>query len=190
MSELERLCDAAGLVVVGRVTQNLRTPNARTFLGKGKISELREVCGVESPDVEGKKMKLNREEEEEEGNDENEESFDWDESEDDSRVSSDTSTSPSSPCKPDTSSSGATSTPASNAPTNAPLAGASLGVKNGLSSLSSPVDVSLANLCRDTPVPVAVGAPNRGRNPAAAFAAAAEPLPSNAAEKSLIMLSK
>ena len=82
MSELERLCDAAGLVVVGRVTQNLRTPNARTFLGKGKISELREVCGVESPDVEGKKMKLNREEEEEEGNDENEESFDWDESED------------------------------------------------------------------------------------------------------------
>ena len=45
MSELERLCDAAGLVVVGRVTQNLRTPNARTFLGKGKISQLREVCG-------------------------------------------------------------------------------------------------------------------------------------------------
>ena len=82
MSELERLCDAAGLVVVGRVTQNLRTPNARTFLGKGKISELREVCGVESPDVEGKKMKLNREEEDEVGNDENEESFDWDESED------------------------------------------------------------------------------------------------------------
>ena len=80
MSELERLCDAAGLVVVGRVTQNLRTPNARTFLGKGKISELREVCGVESPDVEGKKMKLNREEEVE--NDENEGSFDWDESED------------------------------------------------------------------------------------------------------------
>ena len=58
LSELERLCDAAGLVVVGRVTQNLRTPNARTFLGRGKISELREVCGVESPNVvaEGKKM--------------------------------------------------------------------------------------------------------------------------------------
>ena len=36
LSELERLCDAAGLVVVGRVTQNLRTPNARTFLGRGK----------------------------------------------------------------------------------------------------------------------------------------------------------
>ena len=84
LSELERLCDAAGLVVVGRVTQNLRTPNARTFLGRGKISELREVCGVESPNVvaEGKKMKLNGKEEYGDNNEDEGGSFDWDESED------------------------------------------------------------------------------------------------------------
>ena len=84
LSELERLCDAAGLVVVGRVTQNLRTPNARTFLGRGKISELREVCGVESPNVvaEGKKMKLNEKEEYGDNNEDEGGSFDWDESED------------------------------------------------------------------------------------------------------------
>ena len=84
LSELERLCDAAGLVVVGRVTQNLRTPNARTFLGRGKISELREVCGVESPNVvaEGKKMKLNGKGEYGDNNEDEGGSFDWDESED------------------------------------------------------------------------------------------------------------
>ena len=83
LSELKRLCDAAGLVVVGRVTQNLRTPNARTFLGRGKISELREVCGVESPNVaEGKKMKLNGKGEYGDNNEDEGGSFDWDESED------------------------------------------------------------------------------------------------------------
>jgi GTP-binding protein HflX len=84
LSELERLCDAAGLVVVGRVTQNLRTPNARTFLGRGKISELREVCGVESPNVvaEGKKMKLNGRGEYGDNIEDEVGSFDWDESED------------------------------------------------------------------------------------------------------------
>ena len=88
LSELERLCDAAGLVVVGRVTQNLKTPNARTFLGRGKISELREVCGVESPNVaEGKKMKLNGKgeydfDDDDDDDDDDDGSFDWDESED------------------------------------------------------------------------------------------------------------
>jgi GTP-binding protein HflX len=87
LSELERLCDAAGLVVVGRVTQNLKTPNARTFLGRGKISELREVCGVESPNVaEGKKMKLSGKGEydfdDDDDDDDDDGSFDWDESED------------------------------------------------------------------------------------------------------------
>jgi len=89
LSELERLCDAAGLVVVGRVTQNLKTPNARTFLGRGKISELREVCGVESPNVaEGKKMKLNGkgeydfDDDDDDDEDDDDGSFDWDESED------------------------------------------------------------------------------------------------------------
>jgi len=67
LAELERLCDAAGLQVVGRVTQNLRNADPRTFLGKGKIDELREVCGVENPDA----IQMR-----------NDDDFDWNESDD------------------------------------------------------------------------------------------------------------
>ena len=41
LSELARLADTAGAVVVGEVTQQLDRPVPSTFLGKGKIEELR-----------------------------------------------------------------------------------------------------------------------------------------------------
>jgi GTPase len=42
LSELARLADTAGAIVVGEVTQQLDRPVPKTFLGKGKIDELRE----------------------------------------------------------------------------------------------------------------------------------------------------
>jgi len=42
LEELERLVDTAGGRVVGEVTQQIDRPNAATYLGKGKIEELRE----------------------------------------------------------------------------------------------------------------------------------------------------
>ena len=41
LEELERLADTAGATVVGTVTQQLDRPNPATYLGKGKIDELR-----------------------------------------------------------------------------------------------------------------------------------------------------
>src|SRR5688500_6582377 len=41
LSELARLADTAGAIVVGEVTQQLDRPVPKTFLGKGKIEELR-----------------------------------------------------------------------------------------------------------------------------------------------------
>src|SRR3954464_14932641 len=41
LQELERLLDTAGAVVVGEVTQQLDRPNPATYLGKGKVDELR-----------------------------------------------------------------------------------------------------------------------------------------------------
>ncbi|MDR2713962.1 MAG: GTPase HflX [Coriobacteriales bacterium] len=38
--ELERLVDTAGAEVVGTVTQRLKTPNTRTLVGKGKVTEI------------------------------------------------------------------------------------------------------------------------------------------------------
>lgn len=43
MSELSRLTDTAGGVVVGQVVQRLRVPNPRYFLGEGKARELAET---------------------------------------------------------------------------------------------------------------------------------------------------
>src|SRR5205814_1781344 len=40
--ELERLVDTAGGIVVGEVTQQIDKPNPATYLGKGKVDELRE----------------------------------------------------------------------------------------------------------------------------------------------------
>src|SRR5687768_2914169 len=45
LSELARLADTAGAIVVGEVTQQLDRPVPSTFLGKGKIEELRERIG-------------------------------------------------------------------------------------------------------------------------------------------------
>ena len=41
LEELERLVDTAGGVVVGDVTQQIDKPNPATYLGKGKVEELR-----------------------------------------------------------------------------------------------------------------------------------------------------
>jgi GTP-binding protein HflX len=41
LQELERLADTAGAVIVGGLTQNLDRPHPATYLGKGKIDELR-----------------------------------------------------------------------------------------------------------------------------------------------------
>ncbi|HJQ20950.1 MAG TPA: GTPase HflX [Gemmatimonadaceae bacterium] len=41
LDELERLTDTAGAVIVGEVTQQLDKPHAATYLGAGKIEELR-----------------------------------------------------------------------------------------------------------------------------------------------------
>ena len=41
LEELERLADTAGAVVVGELTQQIDRPNSATYLGKGKVDELR-----------------------------------------------------------------------------------------------------------------------------------------------------
>jgi GTPase len=41
LQELELLADTAGVEVVGYVTQNLKTPNAKTFIGSGKVEEVK-----------------------------------------------------------------------------------------------------------------------------------------------------
>jgi len=45
--ELERLADTAGAQVVGSLTQQLDRPNPATYLGKGKVDELREKISAE-----------------------------------------------------------------------------------------------------------------------------------------------
>ena len=44
MDELEGLCEADGIEVVGRIEQSLERPNSATLIGKGKVEELRELC--------------------------------------------------------------------------------------------------------------------------------------------------
>jgi GTP-binding protein HflX len=43
LEELERLVDTAGGLVVGEVTQQIDKPNPATYLGKGKVEELRQT---------------------------------------------------------------------------------------------------------------------------------------------------
>jgi GTP-binding protein HflX len=43
LAELERLADTAGATVVGTLTQHIDRPNPATYLGKGKVEELRGV---------------------------------------------------------------------------------------------------------------------------------------------------
>jgi GTP-binding protein HflX len=49
--ELERLVDTAGAEVVGSVSQRLKTPNARTFIGKGKVVEVAAAAQALSADI-------------------------------------------------------------------------------------------------------------------------------------------
>ncbi|RCV38791.1 hypothetical protein SETIT_8G170500v2 [Setaria italica] len=50
LKELEQLADTAGLVVVGSTYQKLSTPNPRTYIGSGKVSEIRSA--IQALDVE------------------------------------------------------------------------------------------------------------------------------------------
>jgi GTPase len=50
LRELELLADTAGLEVVGQVTQKLQHPNVQTFIGPGKVDEVRAL--VEETDAE------------------------------------------------------------------------------------------------------------------------------------------
>ncbi|MBQ6495950.1 MAG: GTPase HflX [Firmicutes bacterium] len=45
MDELEGLCEADGITVVGRVEQSLPRPDNATLIGSGKVKELAELCG-------------------------------------------------------------------------------------------------------------------------------------------------
>ncbi len=44
MEELARLADTAGIEVAGRMTQRRPQPDGRTFLGRGKVEDLRAAC--------------------------------------------------------------------------------------------------------------------------------------------------
>ena len=44
LDELALLADTAGLEVVGEITQKLSRPNAKTFIGAGKVSELKALA--------------------------------------------------------------------------------------------------------------------------------------------------
>lgn len=51
LKELTLLADTAGLVVVGKASQRLNRPNPKTFLGSGKIEEIRELLKETVSDV-------------------------------------------------------------------------------------------------------------------------------------------
>lgn len=51
LAELAGLADAAGLLVVGRLTQRVLTPNPATYLGKGKVEELAALVRAQHADV-------------------------------------------------------------------------------------------------------------------------------------------
>jgi GTP-binding protein HflX len=44
LDELARLADTAGAQVVGRLLQERDQPDVRTFIGRGKVTELRQLC--------------------------------------------------------------------------------------------------------------------------------------------------
>ena len=41
MQELEGLCEACGLVVCGTAVQNLKRPDSATYIGPGKVEEIK-----------------------------------------------------------------------------------------------------------------------------------------------------
>jgi GTP-binding protein HflX len=44
LEELQRLAETAGATVVGKVTQNIRQVNSATYIGKGKVMEVKELA--------------------------------------------------------------------------------------------------------------------------------------------------
>ena len=69
LAELAQLADTAGLEVVGTVTQRLRAPHPGTYVGKGKLGELRRACGLPSDATTKAEASAEEEEEEEEPDD-------------------------------------------------------------------------------------------------------------------------
>lgn len=51
MEELEGLAEAAGVIVIGHMIQNLEKKNSATYIGKGKVSELEEMCQAMGADT-------------------------------------------------------------------------------------------------------------------------------------------
>ena len=51
LEELELLADTAGVEVVGVETQNLDNPNSKTFIGKGKVEEVKILAGELDADM-------------------------------------------------------------------------------------------------------------------------------------------
>ncbi len=51
VAELTRLAETAGLEVVGRAIQNLTAPNVTTYIGSGKVSEIKVVAAEFDADV-------------------------------------------------------------------------------------------------------------------------------------------
>ena len=51
LGELRSLVDTAGAVTVAEVIQERRAPDASTFIGKGKVEELTELCKLHRADV-------------------------------------------------------------------------------------------------------------------------------------------
>ncbi len=51
LAELRRLADTAGFEVVGQVTQKLDHPNPKTFIGSGKVKEVKSIAGELKADV-------------------------------------------------------------------------------------------------------------------------------------------
>ena len=50
LDELEELVNTAGIVVVGRIVQNRERVDRATYIGKGKIEEVRELIDMENAD--------------------------------------------------------------------------------------------------------------------------------------------
>jgi len=51
MEELNGLAEAANVVVLGQMTQNLEKKNSATYIGKGKVIELEEMCQAMGADT-------------------------------------------------------------------------------------------------------------------------------------------
>jgi len=51
LDELERLCDTAGVRVVARTSQRRPVPDVRTFVGSGKVEEIRQLIDEHGADV-------------------------------------------------------------------------------------------------------------------------------------------